>query len=50
MNHSDFRAFRITIDRLNQGRVEVLNNLIKDSNGELGFSLNTSALGPDTTR
>jgi hypothetical protein len=48
MNHSDFRAFRITIDRPNQGRVAVLNNLIKDSNGALGFALNTSALGPDT--
>ena len=46
--HSDFRAFRIAIDRTNQGRVEVLNNLIKDSNGALGFSLNTSALGPGT--
>jgi hypothetical protein len=45
MNHSDFRAFRVTIDRQNQGRVAVLNNLIKDSNGDLGFSLNTSALG-----
>jgi hypothetical protein len=46
MTHSDFRAFRVTIDRTGQGRVAVLNNLIKDSNGELGFSLNTSALGP----
>jgi hypothetical protein len=45
LTHSDFRAFRITIDRVNQGRVAVLNNLVKDSNGELGFSLNTSALG-----
>lgn len=43
--HSDFRAFRITIDRVNQGRVEVINNLIKDSNGSLTFALNTSALG-----
>jgi hypothetical protein len=45
MTHSDFRAFRVTIDRMNQGRVAVLNNLIKDSNGALGFSLNSSALG-----
>jgi hypothetical protein len=45
LTHSDFRAFRVTIDRVNQGRVAVLNNLIKDSNGALGFSLNTSALG-----
>jgi hypothetical protein len=48
MTHSDFRAFRVTIDRMNEGRVEVLNNLIKDSNGELGFSLNTAALGAAT--
>jgi hypothetical protein len=45
MTHSDFRAFRVTIDRKDQGRVAVLNNLIKDSNGELGFALNSSALG-----
>jgi hypothetical protein len=45
LTHSDYRAFRVTIDRQGQGRVEVMNNLIKDSNGELGFSLNTSALG-----
>jgi hypothetical protein len=45
MTHSDFRAFRVTIDRKDQGRVAVLNNLIKDSNGALGFSLNSSALG-----
>jgi hypothetical protein len=45
LTHSDFRAFRVTIDRMNQGRVAVLNNLIKDSNGALGFSLNSSALG-----
>jgi hypothetical protein len=45
MTHSDFRAFRVTIDRQDQGRVAVLNNLIKDSNGALGFALNSSALG-----
>ena len=48
LTHSDFRAFRVTIDRMGGGRVEVLNNLIKDSNGQLGFSLNTSALGAGT--
>jgi hypothetical protein len=48
MTHSDFRAFRVSIDRVNEGRVEVLNNLIKDSNGALGFSLNTAALGAAT--
>jgi hypothetical protein len=48
VTRSDFRAFRVTIDRVNQGRAAVLNNLIKDSNGELGFSLNSSALGAGT--
>jgi hypothetical protein len=48
LTHSDFRAFRVTIDRVNQGRVAVLNNLIKDSNSALGFSLNTSAFGAGT--
>jgi hypothetical protein len=48
LTHSDFRAFRVTIDSMNQGRVAVLNNLIKDSNSELGFSLNTSAFGAGT--
>ena len=48
LTHSDFRAFRVTIDRLGQGRVALLNNLIKDSNGDLVFALNTSALGPGT--
>jgi hypothetical protein len=45
LTHSDFRAFRVTIERVSQGKVAVLNNLIKDSNSELGFSLNTSAFG-----
>jgi len=45
MTQSEYRAFRITIDRVDQGRVAVLNNLIKDSNGQLGFSVNSSALG-----
>jgi len=46
MSRSDFRAFRVTIDRIDQGRVMVLNNLLKDSNGHLRIALNSSALGP----
>lgn len=42
-NHSNFR---VTIDRVEQGRVMVLNNLAKDSNGHLRIALNSSALGP----
>jgi hypothetical protein len=46
MTHSPYRAFRVTIDRVDQGRVAVLHNVMKDSNGQLHLALNTSALGP----
>ncbi|MEZ5498014.1 MAG: hypothetical protein R3E77_01155 [Steroidobacteraceae bacterium] len=38
--------FRITVDRVDQGRVMVLHNVRKDSNGHLRLGLNSSALGP----
>src|SRR5262249_20671132 len=44
--HSAYKTFRITIDRRDQGRVAVLHNLMKDSNGHLRIALNSSALGP----
>lgn len=43
---SAYKTFRITIDRIDQGRVAVLHNLVKDSNGHLRIALNSSALGP----
>jgi hypothetical protein len=43
---SAYKTFRITIDRIDQGRVAVLHNLMKDSNGHLRIALNSSALGP----
>jgi hypothetical protein len=48
MTHSPYRAFRVTIDRVDQGRVAVLHNIMKDSNGHLRLALNSSALGPGT--
>jgi hypothetical protein len=39
-------AFRVTIDRLHQGRVAVLHNVLRDSNGVLHLGFNSSALGP----
>lgn len=47
-SRSPYRLFRITIDRLNQGRVGVIDRLGKDSNGNLRLALNTTALGPGT--
>lgn len=46
MAWSKYTMFRITIDREEQGRVMILHNMNKDSNGHLRLALNTSALGP----
>jgi ferric-dicitrate binding protein FerR (iron transport regulator) len=43
---SPFTAFRVTIDRVDQGRVAVLHNVLKDSLGTLHIAFNSSALGP----
>lgn len=40
------QAFRVTMDRLGQGRVAILYNVLRDSSGMLHIALNTSALGP----
>ncbi len=48
MSHSPYREFRVTIDRVDQGRVAIIHNLLKDSNGHLRIALNSSALGPGT--
>ncbi|HTD11113.1 MAG TPA: hypothetical protein VK676_03490 [Steroidobacteraceae bacterium] len=45
-SRSPYHSFRVTIDRIDQGRVAVLTNLAKDSNGHLRIALNSSALGP----
>jgi hypothetical protein len=45
-SRSPYHIFRITIDRIDQGRVAVITNLGKDSNGHLRLALNSSALGP----
>jgi len=46
MSWSKFTAFRVTIDRQDQGRVAVLNYMLRDSNGDLRLAFNDSALGP----
>jgi len=46
LTHSPYRLYRVTIDRIDQGRVAILNNLAKDSNGHVRIALNSSALGP----
>jgi hypothetical protein len=43
---SPYKDFRVTIDRIDQGRVMVIDNLAKDSNGHLRVAVNSSAFGP----
>jgi hypothetical protein len=43
---SQYPVFRVTIDRIDQGRVAILHNVQRDSNGQLHLEFNTSALGP----
>jgi len=43
---SRYTNFRVQIDRVDQGRVLLLGNLERDSNGHLRIALNSSALGP----
>jgi len=39
-------SFKVSIDRVNQGRVAVIDGLAKDSNGHVRISLNAGAFGP----
>jgi hypothetical protein len=43
---SGYSNFRVTMDRVDQGRFAVLTNLARDSNGQLRLAFNSSALGP----
>ena len=44
MSYAREQRFRVSVDKRDQGRALVINNLTKDSNGELRVSFNTSAL------
>lgn len=46
MSWSKFTTFRVTIDRIDEGRVGIIYQALKDSNGHVHLGLNTSALGP----
>jgi hypothetical protein len=46
MSWTPMNLFRVTIDRIDQGRVAILHNVQRDSNGTIHLELNSSALGP----
>jgi len=46
LSWTKFSMFKVSIDRVDQGRVAVIDGLTKDSNGHVRISLNAGALGP----
>jgi hypothetical protein len=46
MSYLKATLFRIIVDKKDQGRALIVNNLLKDSNGELRMTLNTTGLSP----
>jgi hypothetical protein len=46
MSWAPFNTYRLGIERIDQGRVAMLYNLQRDSNGDLRVAFNTSVLGP----
>lgn len=48
--YSDYTTFAVTIDKVDQGRVMIVQRMTPDSNKELRLSLNSSAFGPGEYR
>jgi hypothetical protein len=48
--YSDFTTFAVTIDKVDQGRMLILQRLVPDSNRELRVAINSSAFGPGEYR
>jgi len=44
LNYSKEMQFRLIVDKQDQGRALILNNVLKDSNGELRLTFNTTGL------
>ncbi len=48
--HATYSAYEVIVDKVDTGRVLLINRLAPDSNRELRFSLNSSAFGPGEYR
>jgi hypothetical protein len=46
MSWTKFTTFKVSLERVDQGRVAIIDGLTKDSNGHVRISLNASAFGP----
>ena len=50
VGYSEFLTFAVTVDKVDHGRVLVVERMAPDSNKELLLSLNSSAFGPGEYR
>ena len=50
LSFTKLNLFRVTVEKKNQGRALVVDNLSKDSNGDLRFTFNSSGLSPGQYR
>lgn len=50
VGYSEFKVFAVTIDKVDAGRVLLVQRTVPDSNRELRLSLNSSAFGPGEYR
>lgn len=48
--YSEFRLFALTVDKVDAGRVLLVQRMVPDSNRDLRLSLNSSAFGPGEYR
>ena len=48
--YAEFPSFAVTIDKVNQGRMMILQRVMPDSNRDIRLSLNSSAFGPGEYR
>ena len=50
VGYAEFPTFAVTIDKVDQGRMMILQRVMPDSNREIRLSLNSSAFGPGEYR
>lgn len=50
VGYSEFKVFAVTVDKVDTGRVLLVQRMVPDSNRELRLSLNSSAFGPGEYR
>jgi hypothetical protein len=50
LRYADYATYAVVVDKVDTGRVMVIERIARDSNGDLRFSVNSSAFGPGEYR